>query len=85
MCPSLSTNAVFLSTVMWDGRETARGKSLIENLEHQVLRGLPIRAPCFHNGMAASLEEVVDFYDTRFTLNLNKPQKSDLVAFLKTP
>ena len=31
-----------------------------------ILRGLAARAPYFHNGSAATLDEVVDFYDTRF-------------------
>ena len=48
---------------------------------------LPIyrrRAPYFHNGSAATLRDVVNFYDTRFNLHLTDQQKSDLVAFLKT-
>lgn len=48
-----------------------------------VLRGLPARAPYFHNGFAASLADVVDFYNTRFTIGLTAQEKSDLVAFLK--
>ena len=31
-----------------------------------VLRALSARAPYFHNGSAATLDDVVDFYDTRF-------------------
>ena len=49
-----------------------------------ILRGLAGRAPYFHNGSAASLRDVVDFYDTRFALNLTDGQKTDLVAFLRT-
>jgi cytochrome c peroxidase len=48
-----------------------------------ILRGLAARAPYFHNGFAASLEEVVDFYDTRFNIGLTVQEKSDLVAFLR--
>lgn len=47
-----------------------------------ILRGLAARAPYFHNGSAATLNDVVDFYNTRFNLNLTAQQKSDLVAFL---
>jgi hypothetical protein len=36
------------------------------------------------NGSAASLRDVVDFYDARFGLGLSDAQKSDLVAFLRT-
>ena len=48
-----------------------------------VLRGLAARAPYFHNGSAATLEEAVDFYDTRFHIGLTTQEKSDLAAFLK--
>lgn len=40
------------------------------------------RAPYFHNGSAATLMDVVDFYDTRFHVGMTAQQKSDLVAFL---
>ena len=46
------------------------------------LRGLAARAPYFHNGSAATLRDVVDFYDTRFNIGMSEQQKSDLVAFL---
>jgi len=49
-----------------------------------ILRGLAGRAPYFHNGSAATLEDAVDFYDTRFALHLSQQDKDDLVAFLKT-
>ena len=48
-----------------------------------VLRGLAARAPYFHNGMAADLEAVVDFYDTRFSIGFTDREKNDLVAFLE--
>ena len=46
------------------------------------LRGLAARAPYFHNGSAATLMDVVNFYDTRFNIGMTDQQKSDLVAFL---
>lgn len=49
-----------------------------------ILRGLASRAPYFHNGAAASLNDVVEFYNERFNLTLTAQQKSDLVAFLQT-
>lgn len=57
--------------------DVGRGKGLI-------LRGLAGRAPYFHNGAAATLEEVVDFYNLRFQMNLTQEQKQDLINFLKT-
>jgi cytochrome c peroxidase len=47
-----------------------------------VLRGLAARAPYFHNGAAATLKELVNFYDQRFDMRLTNEQKADLVAFL---
>lgn len=49
-----------------------------------VLRGLAARAPYFHDGSAASLSDVLDFYRVRFGLNLTDQEKSDLIAFLNS-
>ena len=49
-----------------------------------VLRGLAGRAPYFHNGSAASLDDVVTFYDKRFDIGFTAQEKSDLVAFLRS-
>ena len=48
-----------------------------------MLRGLAARPPYFHNGSAADLGEVVDFYDTRFAIGFTDREKADLVAFLR--
>ena len=37
-----------------------------------------------HNGGAASLNQVVDFYNQRFQINLTDQEKAQLVAFLQT-
>ncbi len=47
-----------------------------------ILRGLAGRAPYFHNGSAATLLDVVKFYDQRFGIGLTNQQKTDLVNFL---
>lgn len=49
-----------------------------------VLRGLAARPPYFHNGFAATLGDVVDFYNTRFAMHLTSREKRDLVAFLRS-
>ena len=49
-----------------------------------ILRGLAARAPYFHNGSAATLEAVVDFYNERFQMNLSVTEKAQLVAFLQS-
>jgi cytochrome c peroxidase len=48
-----------------------------------ILRDLAARAPYFHNGFAATLADVVEFYNGRFNIGLTAQEKSDLVAFLK--
>jgi cytochrome c peroxidase len=47
-----------------------------------VLRGLAARPPYFHNGLAADLGAVVDFYNTRFAIGFTDDEKADLIAFL---
>jgi cytochrome c peroxidase len=48
------------------------------------MRALASRAPYFSNGSAATLRDVVEFYDKRFTMKLTEQQKEDLVHFLAT-
>jgi hypothetical protein len=48
------------------------------------LRGLWQHPPYFHDGSAATLEEVVDHYDAFFTLTLSDADHADLVEFLKS-
>ncbi len=67
------------------GRAMVTGKFAdIGKFKGPVLRGLAARAPYFHNGSAASLDDAVDFYNTRFNMNLSAQEHADLVAFLKT-
>jgi cytochrome c peroxidase len=56
----------------------------VNRVKGPILRGLPARAPYFHNGAAASLTEVVEFYNKRFQMNLTAQQKADLLAFLRS-
>ncbi|HYL10676.1 MAG TPA: hypothetical protein VEU31_08055 [Candidatus Acidoferrales bacterium] len=74
-----------LIQTMDPGRALISGKwADIGKTKGPILRGLAGRAPYFHNGSAATLGDVVDFYVTRFNLNLSERDKDDLVAFLKT-
>ena len=54
----------------------------VNHLKVPLLRGLAARAPYFHNGSAATLAQVVNFYNARFQMGLNQGQKTDLVNFL---
>ena len=67
------------------GRAMISGKCAdIGKVKGPILRGLAARPPYFHNGSAATLMEVVDFYNTRFALGLTSQDKLDLVAFLRS-
>ena len=52
------------------------------------LRGLwhppQLEGPYFHDGSAATLEEVVSHYEQRFGFSLTERQRRDLVEYLKT-
>ena len=66
------------------GRAMVTGKwTDVGKFKGPILRALAARAPYFHDGSAASLAEVVAFYDTRFNMGLTEREKADLVAFLR--
>jgi hypothetical protein len=48
------------------------------------LRGLQQHPPYFHDGSAATLNEVVDHYNRVLALGLTSAQRSDLVEYLKS-
>lgn len=67
------------------------GKGLITGLcadvnrgKGPILRGLAARAPYFHNGAAANLEQLVNFYDKRFDMKFTDKEKKQLIAFLNS-
>ncbi len=70
---------------------TDLGKALISGscadvgkVKGPILRGLSARAPYFHNGSAATFDNVVNFYDQRFGIGFTDQEKADLIAFLQT-
>jgi hypothetical protein len=67
------------------GRAMITGKwNDVGKFKGPILRALAARAPYFHNGSAATLEEVVEFYRTRFNIGLSAQEQADLVAFLRS-
>ncbi len=48
-----------------------------------ALRALATRAPYFHNGAAAGLPSVIEFYNRRFAIGLTPQEREDLVNFLQ--
>jgi len=67
------------------GRALISGKFAdIGKFKGPVLRGLAARAPYFHNGSAATLGAVIDFYNDRFGAGIAGQDRADLIAFLNT-
>jgi cytochrome c peroxidase len=48
------------------------------------LRGVWQHPPYFHDGSAATLDDVVERYNVAMSLNLTAQQKADLVQYLKS-
>jgi cytochrome c peroxidase len=66
------------------GRALISGKFAdIGKFKGPILRGLAARAPYFHNGSAADLGAVVDFYNERFGASIVGQEREDLIAFLR--
>jgi cytochrome c peroxidase len=54
----------------------------LDNFKVPGLRNLAARAPYFHNGSAATLGDVVDFYKTSMGFQFTDDEKQDLVNFM---
>jgi hypothetical protein len=70
-------------------RETGMDPAYALRTTTKRYRTTPLRAlwqhpPYFHDGSAATLENVVEHYNTFLELNLIEEQKADLVEFLKS-
>jgi cytochrome c peroxidase len=67
------------------GRALITGKwADIAKVKGPILRGLAGRAPYFHNGSAATLADVILFYEMRFNIGFAPQEKADLIAFLNS-
>lgn len=65
------------------GRAMVTGKwNDIGKFKGPVLRALAARPPYFHDGSAATVMDVIKFYDTRFQARFTEQEQSDLLAFL---
>ena len=60
------------------------GRSATKLYRTTPLRALALRGPYFHNGVAATLEAIVELYNSSMGLNLSTSQKSDLVQYLRS-
>ena len=87
-CKATVAPHTFLGRVIYTqdpGRALISGKcNDIGAIVMQQFRGLAARAPYFSNGSAATLRELVDFYDRRYNIQYTEREKEDLVNFLST-
>ena len=67
-----------------NGAPSAASRSATKMYRTTPLRALQRHAPYFHNGVAATLESVVELYDARKGLHLTAQQKADLVQYLRS-
>jgi hypothetical protein len=72
-----------LRSVTDPGRGLITGKwSDLGRFKTPGLRGLAGHAPYFHDGSAATIADVVAYFNQRFQINLTVQEQTDLVAFL---
>ena len=67
-----------------NGAPSYASRSATKMYRTAPLRGLWQHPPYFHNGTAATLEDVVETYDAKKGLHLTTQQKADLVEYLKS-
>ncbi|HEU4631867.1 MAG TPA: hypothetical protein VFS08_19105 [Gemmatimonadaceae bacterium] len=67
-----------------DGVPSYASRSATKMYRTAPLHGVWQHPPYFHNGIAPTLEAVVELYDTRKGLHLTAQQKADLVQYLKS-
>jgi mono/diheme cytochrome c family protein len=67
-----------------NGAPSYASRSATNQYRTTPLRALLRHPPYFHNGIAATLDAVVELYDTRKSLGLTAEQKADLVEYLKS-
>ena len=59
-------------------------RSATKHYRTSPLKGVWQHAPYFHDGSAATLDEVVATYNARRSLGLSAQQSADLVQYLKS-
>jgi cytochrome c peroxidase len=86
--PDMITGQLRVETL---NRSTDLGRAMVTGLcadiggfKPPILRGLATHAPYFHNGAAATIEDVVNFYDTIFQARFTDQERADLAAFLRS-
>lgn len=67
-----------------DGAPSYASRTATKQYRTAPLKGLWQHPPYFHNGSAATLEDVVMTYNTRQSLGLSDDERADLVQYLKS-
>jgi mono/diheme cytochrome c family protein len=67
-----------------NGAPSYASRSATKKYRTAPLRGVWQHPPYFHNGSAATLEDVVELYDEKRSLGLSDTDKADLVEYLKS-
>jgi hypothetical protein len=67
-----------------NGAPSYASRSATKMYRTAPLHGLWQHPPYFHNGIAATLQDVVELYDSKKGLGLTAEQKADLVEYLKS-
>jgi cytochrome c peroxidase len=84
-----ATNTDNNSGVLHTASETGQDPAYALRTANKAYRTTPLRslwqhAPYFHDGSAATLEDVVTRYNSTRRLNLTVAEQRDLVQYLKT-
>ncbi len=67
-----------------DGAPSYASRSATKQYRTAPLKGVWEHPPYFHNGSAATLDDVVKLYDSRLALGLSEADVSDLAEYLKS-
>jgi hypothetical protein len=67
-----------------DGTPEYASRTATKQYRTAPLEGIWQHPPYFHNGVAETLDDVVDLYDDKLNLALSNDQKGDLVEYLKS-
>ncbi|MDX2120510.1 MAG: hypothetical protein SF070_05510 [Gemmatimonadota bacterium] len=67
-----------------DGAPSWAARSATRQYRTTPLRALQLHPPYFHNGVAPTLDAVVELYDGKFGLGLSPAQKADRVQYLRS-
>lgn len=78
--PLPTTNLRFLTTVMWDGRESSAGRTLQADLTSQALDATRQHAQLSGDLSASQLQQIVDFESSLYSAQIRDNRAGDLTT-----